>query len=145
AEAQSTSGIFSGTGEIATLAFQWALLAVADHGLRPGKAMWWVLGVLAFFMCGFWLFARIIGFEPKSEEAATPAPEGSTAPPVVWPVSILFLFDRLIPVYRIREEHYAITRFFRKATPAEIKAAPKDPGTPPFAMQYLGQKFFVCP
>jgi hypothetical protein len=137
-EAKSSTSMFSATGEIASIAFQWALLALADHGLRPGKAVWWVFVILVVFLGGFWLFAHIIGFEPKGQEA-------TEAPPVIWPINPLFLFDRLIPAYRIREEHYEIKRFFRKATLAEIKARQASPDAPPYLMYYFGRKFFVWP
>ena len=29
-----------------SLGFQWTLYALADHGIRPGKVVWWVIGVL---------------------------------------------------------------------------------------------------
>lgn len=65
--------------------------------------------------------------------------------PIIWPLSNLFLFDRLIPAYRIRDEHYKIGKTFRLATDAEIKAGPLAQGEPPYVMSYLGSKLFVWP
>jgi hypothetical protein len=69
------------------------------------------------------------------------SPGGAVALAVTW----LFLFDRLIPLYQIRDEHYSIKRVFRRATPSEKKAGPRAPGEPPYQAQYLGWKFFVWP
>ena len=61
-------------------------------------------------------------------------------------MGMLFLFDHLIPVYRIREQHYAIGKVYRWATPAETKTgSAKAPGEPPYSMVYLKHKFDVWP
>jgi hypothetical protein len=97
-----------------------------------------VAGTLIIFLLLFWFKLRIVGFEPKGEDDAQAAPV-----PRVWPISFLFLFDRLIPLYRIREQHYAIAKFYRRATDKEVKAAPREPGGPPYAMSYFGRKISV--
>jgi hypothetical protein len=135
------SEVFSGTGEILMLGFRWTLFLLADHGLRPAKVVWSVgIALLALF-CWFWLILGIVGFEPKSKDNQVPAGQS----PVLWPITFLFLFDRMIPAYKIREEHYAITKVYRKATEGEIKAGPRAPGEPPYPMYYLGNKYLVWP
>ena len=133
--------IFSGAGEIVTLAFQWTLLGLADHGLRPGKVVWSVGITLLLFLLWFWFILGIVGFEPRSKDK-----EAAIAhPPLLWPITLLLLFDRLIPAYKIRDEHYAIARVYRKATPDEIQAGPRAPGDPPYPMRYLGKTYSVWP
>jgi hypothetical protein len=127
---------FSRTAELATTGFQWMLYLLADHGLRPGKVLWSVIITLLVFSGFFWFLLGIIGFEPKTKDSP---------PGVVWPISFLFLFDRLIPAYKIREEHYAIGRVYRRATKAEIKAAASGAGAPPSPMRYLGMTFWAWP
>ena len=57
----------------------------------------------------------------------------------------MFLFHPLIPLYKIREEHYWIARYYRLATKAEISGARGKPGQPPYSMSYFGRTFLVCP
>lgn len=133
--------IFSGAGEIVTLAFQWTLLGLADHGLRPGKVVWSVGIALLLFLLWFWFILGIVGFEPRSKDKEAAVAQ----PPLLWPITLLLLFDRLIPAYRIRDEHYAIARVYRKATPDEIQAGPRAPGDPPYPMRYLGKTYSVWP
>jgi len=124
-----------------TLVFQWTLLGLADHGLRPGKVVWSVGITLLAFLFWFWVFLGIVGFEPRSKDKEAAAAH----PPLLWPITLLLLFDRLIPAYRIRDEHYAIAKVYRKATPDEIRAGPSAPGEPPYPMRYLRKTFFVWP
>ena len=138
---QAILGFFSAAGELVTIAFNWGLFALADHGLRPGKVVWWVLIALAAFAALFWFGLGVIGFEPKRKDGDVPV--GPT--PEIWPLSLLFLFDRLIPIYQIREEHYSINRFYRRATRNEVKTASVHRGGPPYPMPCFGLKFLVWP
>jgi hypothetical protein len=75
---------------------------------------------------------------PRRKDDAPPA-----AAPDVWPLGFLFLFDRLIPLYQIRDQHYSISKFYRRATRSELKTAPAgSTGTP---MVFLGRKVLVAP
>jgi hypothetical protein len=132
--------IFSNTGELLGLAFQWMLFLLADHGLRPAKVVWSVALTLWVFMIWFWLIMGIVGFEPKRDENEAAAGEA----PALWPISILFLFDRMIPLYRIRDEHYAIAKVYRRASPEDIDAKHGQPG-PPYPMHYFGRKYLLSP
>jgi hypothetical protein len=131
--------IFSNTGEVLGLAFQWMLFLLADHGLRPAKVVWSVALTLWVFMIWFWLIMGIVGFEPKRDES-----RATRDAPVLWPISILFLFDRMIPLYRIRDEHYAIAKVYRRAAPDEIDASRGQQG-PPYPMYYFGRKYLLLP
>jgi hypothetical protein len=126
--------IFSAVADLIGIVFQWMMWAIADHGLRPAKAVWWVLAVLLSFWIWFWFKLKIVGFEPKakgespqSAEKAKGAANRQVAAlpkaPEPWPISFLFLFDRLIPVYQIREEHYSIDKVYRRSSPGETAKA----------------------
>lgn len=142
----SAGAVFRGGTDILVLGYQWALWGLADHGFRPSKALLATVVVLIAFWLWFWFKLRIVGFEPKSEEESTqhPVQKQSVAGPDIWPVGPLFLFDRLIPVYRIRDEHYSIARYFRGARADEI-AEHRDLGKPPYRMTFLQKKYFVYP
>jgi hypothetical protein len=131
----------SAFGEWIMITFDWGLYLLADHGLRPAKVVWSVLIALAAFALLFWLRLGIVGFEPKRKEENQP----SETPPDVWPISFLFLFDRLIPLYQIREEHYAISKFYRRASRKEAKTTSGAFGGPPYPMSYFGAKVLVWP
>ena len=150
--------------------------AIADHGLRPAKAVWWVLAVLLVFWLWFWCKLKIVGFEPKGKDENPPSAdhqdEGAAdrqAPilpkaPEPWPITFLFLFDRLIPVYQIREEHYSIVKVYRRPSAAElarancamagepaqtnaddIQAVKPAVSPPPYPMTYMGMRTLVWP
>ena len=102
------------------IAFQWLMSLVADFGLRPTKAIWWVVSVMVLFWVWIWFRLGIVGFEPKkseetpaSETGAKPEQSTATAKPELWPIGPLFVFDHMIPAYHIREQHYAISRVYR--------------------------------
>jgi hypothetical protein len=59
-----------------------------------------------------------VAFDPK-HDGEKPLP--GERPP--WRIGFMFLFDRLIPIYKIREEHYAIARYYRRLKPKEFKVA----------------------
>ncbi len=124
--------------DLAMLAFNWGLYGLADYGLRPAKVVWSILITVLVFALWFWLRLRVVGFEPKRDDGAPPA-----AAPDVWPLGFLFLFDRLLPVYHIRDEHHAISKFYRPATRGELKAS--SASGPPIPMSVLGWKVSVIP
>jgi hypothetical protein len=104
------------------IGFQWGLWIVADHGYRPGKAVYGVLITLLIFWLIFWLRLNIIGFEPEQKADARSQLElnfaqGTFAAPKVLPIGILFLFDRLIPAFEIREENYSIGTVYGRVSP----------------------------
>jgi hypothetical protein len=146
AAAESARAVVRGSTDVLVLAYQWALWGLADHGFRPSKALPVTLLVLGAFWLWFWFKLRIVGFEPKSEDKSKEhlGQEQSAAVPDIWPIGPLFLFDRLIPVYKIRDEHYSIARYFRAAY-ADEKPARHHPGNPPYRMVFFRKSCFVCP
>jgi hypothetical protein len=124
--------------DLAMIAFNWGLYGLADYGLRPAKVIWSILITVGLFALLFWFYLRVVGFEPKRKDDAPPA-----AAPDIWPLGLLFLFDRLIPLYQIRDQHYSISQFYRRPTRRELKAAPAGGAQTP--MLFLGQKVLVAP
>ena len=132
APAQSTvRSVVSGTADLIATAFESLLWGVADHGYRPGKVVGPIITVLIVFWLWFWLRLKIVGFDPKPGEKAP------------WAIGFLFLFDRLIPNYQIRDEHYSIVRYYRRATRKE-READRDAKKLP-RLSYLGLTIPVCP
>ncbi|MCC3244914.1 hypothetical protein LG047_06200 [Methylocystis sp. WRRC1] len=77
---------------------QYALWWLADHGYRPERVIWFV--ALALLL--FWLFIQtVLGIVGYSVDGET----DPAAPRRIKPISFIFLFDKLVPAYRIREEH----------------------------------------
>lgn len=77
------------------------LWRLADHGYRPERIGWFVLGTLLIFMLmlfPFWL--GIVGYSVKSR------------PDKVKLIGLVFLFDRLLPAYRLREENYEVAHYY---------------------------------
>ncbi len=124
--------------DLVMLAFNWGFYGLADYGLRPAKVVWSILITVVVFALWFWLCLRVVGFEPKREDGAPP-----TATPDIWPLGFLFLFDRLLPVYHIRDEHHAISKFYRPAKRRELKTA--SASSAPRPMSVLGCKVLVVP
>jgi hypothetical protein len=135
----SPSSVASDFGEVISISFGWLLYGLADHGVRPGKVFWPLLIVMVVFFLLFWYALKIIGFEPKEKE------DKHAKPHAPWPLGPLFLFDRLIPLYKIREEHYAVARYFRKATSAEINEAEQGRPRQLRQMRYLWTTWWVSP
>jgi hypothetical protein len=144
AVAESAGAVVRSGTDIIVLAYQWVLWGLADHGFRPSKAVLATLLVLVAFWLWFWFKLGIVGFEPKSEEESKQqvVQEQSVASPDIWPIGPLFLFDRLIPVYRIRDEHYSIARYFRGARADDF---PANPAEPPYRMVFFRKNYFVYP
>ncbi len=92
------------------LAGAWVLGLIADHGFRPVKVLWSVLIILV----GFWLLFRfglgIVAFLPDRQTELRP-------------VGFTFVFDRLIPIYRLREENYQIARFYQRGIGSDERAS----------------------
>jgi hypothetical protein len=132
----------SASSEFATVGFRWILYVLADHGLRPGKVLWSVTLTLVLFAELFWFGLGVVGYESKSNDDRKP----TASRPIIWPViSFLFLFDRLIPLYEIRKEHYAITTVYRRASKKEIQERQASEAAPPYAMSFYGQTLYVWP
>ena len=100
ASGTGSSDFFQYVGDVVTVIFGSLLAILADHGYRPEKVGWFVAAVLVLSLIYFWAWLRIVAFMPAKRN-------------VVRPIGLLFLFDRVLPAYRICEEHYQIKSFYR--------------------------------
>ena len=81
-------------------ALQLLLALLAEHGYKPQRIGWYVLGTVV----GFWILFRygfkILGYSTEGDAEN------------IRPLGFIFLFDRLLPAYKIREENYKLERFY---------------------------------
>jgi hypothetical protein len=103
------------------LGFRWVLWKVADHGYRPQQVLWVLVLVVVGACAYFWMLLRVIGFRSKGNAR-------------IKPVGLLFVFDRLIPAYKIADDNYAIDVFYRHA-PARRRSR--------LSVRYLGRDWPV--
>jgi hypothetical protein len=109
--------------DFVSVVFGAILWLIADNGYHPEKVGWFVVISIGVFFAYFWSALRTIGLLPKEKT-------------IILPIGIVFLFDRLLPAYQIREDHYNIAKFF--------KFVPKTGG--PYdikTMRYFGRDFSV--
>jgi hypothetical protein len=85
--------------DVLAIGFGIILWAVAQHGYRPEQAGFFVIGALMCAAIYLWLWIRVVGFMPANKDT-------------VRPIGAMFLFDRLLPAYLMREEHSAIESFY---------------------------------
>jgi hypothetical protein len=114
--------------EFASVALGAVLWLIADNGYHPEKVGWFVVLSIVAFGIYFWLGLKVVGLLPKGKH-------------IILPVGIVFLFDRLLPAYQIREDHYNVASFF-KLVPRNMK---KHLGGELKTMRYLGRDFRVVP
>jgi hypothetical protein len=88
--------------ELMAVLFGLFLWLLADYGYRPQKVGWFVAATLVAAAGYFWLRLRVVGFMPVNTTA-------------VRPIGMAFLFDRLLPAYNIREEHYKVESYYKLA------------------------------
>lgn len=143
------------------IAFQWGLRIVADHGYRPGKVVYFVLITLLVFWLIFWFWLKIVAFGPEDKKdtgqhvsSTDHAQEDTTLKeptitPRLLPIGFLFLFDRLIPAFQIREENYSIgtvygrrSRFFKFWSKQKPLLAGE---SPTYDLKYLSMSHIVVP
>jgi len=83
------------------LAATWSLGWIADFGYRPVRVIWSVIGIIILFWLIFWAGLGIVAFKPEKKNT-------------VRIIGFTFLFDRLIPVYKIREDNYDISTYYKR-------------------------------
>jgi hypothetical protein len=115
-------GLFEGILETLAVSWRYLLYLIADHGYKPGQVIWVLLLILLGYFAWFWSYLHVVGFEAKSKNN-------------IRPIGFLFLFDRLIPAYKIREDHYEIVTFYRRATRQDEQTDPE----PTRIMRYMGR------
>jgi hypothetical protein len=90
---------------------QLLLWHLAAHGFRPERVVWFALGILL----AYWLavqLAGVVGFSVVDEARAG-------EPPRIQPIGLIFLFDKLIPGYKLREDHSKPLQFYVLARPKQ--------------------------
>jgi hypothetical protein len=102
------------------------LWLIADNGYHPEKVGWFVALSIAAFGTYFWIALKAVGLLPKEKH-------------IILPIGIVFLFDRLLPAYQIREDHYNVAAFFKRVPRKSAISAKGDLKT----MRYLGRDFLV--
>jgi hypothetical protein len=118
------------------------LSLIADNGYHPEKVGWFVILSIVGFGVYFWLGLKAVGLMPKDKH-------------IILPIGAVFLFDRLLPAYQIREDHYNVAYFFKRVPKKPAKPA-GDSLVPPvdgsvtmedglMEMRYLGRVFQVVP
>jgi hypothetical protein len=86
----------------------WALGLIADHGFRPIKVLFPVLVILVGFWALFRFVFGVVAFLPDKQTELRP-------------IGFTFVFDRLIPIYRLRDENYQIARFYQRGSGPDEK------------------------
>ncbi len=112
--------------DAASVVFGGVLWLIADNGYHPEKVTWFVVLSIAAFGAYFWLVLKTIGLLPKDKH-------------IILPIGIIFLFDRLLPAYQIREDHYNVGSFFKRVPKKAARSAKGDLRM----MRYLGRDFLV--
>jgi hypothetical protein len=88
------------------------LWLIADNGYHPQKVGYFVVLSIVLFGVYFWFILRAVGLLPKEKH-------------IILPFGIVFLFDRLLPAYQIREDHYNVAEYYVRAPKAVTEAATK--------------------
>jgi hypothetical protein len=99
--------------ELVAIAFGILLGFIADYGYRPEKVVWFVIGAVSLSLVFFWWWLGVVGFKPKGKN-------------IIRAAGVIFLFDRLIPLYNIRKDDYEIDSFYKRALGREaLQSAPE--------------------
>jgi len=77
----------------------------------------------------FWLWLRAVALKPEKKEA-------------LLPMGIVFMFDRLLPAYQIRADHYDVDQFYKRVPKAKQAEVPPDQRR---EINYFGLKLVVIP
>jgi hypothetical protein len=96
--------------------------------------IWIVILIIAVSCAAFWWVLGIVAFSPPDSNE-------------VYPIGPIFLFDRLLPLYKLRDEHSRIGKFYRKGAGGgaqtvrhlgkEVQCAEATPGWTRAATVYL--------
>lgn len=90
---------------------QFSLWHLAAHGFRPERVVWFALGILLVYWLAIQL-AGVVGFSVAEEQSPG-------EPPRIQPIGLIFLFDKLIPAYKLREDHSKPLQFYVLADPKQ--------------------------
>jgi hypothetical protein len=89
------------------------LWLIADNGYHPEKVGYFVAVSIVAFGIYFWFVLRAVGLMPKEKQS-------------ILPLGIVFLFDRLLPAYQIREDHYNVAKYYMRVPKKALKHATGD-------------------
>ena len=84
---------------------QFSLWKLADHGYRPERVVWFVFGTLLFYWVTVQLLFGVVGFSVTQDTHSGTLPR-------IHPISLIFLFDKLLPAYNLREKHSKQLQFY---------------------------------
>ncbi|MBI1980476.1 MAG: hypothetical protein HYS63_02720 [Methylocystis sp.] len=90
---------------------QFSLWHLAAHGFRPERVVWFALGILLVYWLAIQL-AGVVGFSVVDER-------GPGELPRIQPIGLIFLFDKLIPAYKLREDHSKPLQYYVLADPKQ--------------------------
>jgi hypothetical protein len=100
AKIDGLSSAFNFISDVAAVFVGGIVWLAADHGYRPGKVFWilaaTLLGAAAYFR--YWL--KVVAFAPANKNT-------------IRRIGLLFLFDQLLPAYRINEDNYNVQSFYK--------------------------------
>jgi hypothetical protein len=113
---------------------RWLLGKFVDYGFRPAQVIWVVALIVLVSWVLFWWPIKIIAFSP---------PDSDT----IFPIGPIFVFDRLLPLYKLRDENSKIGTFYTRGSGAgaktvhrfrtDVKCVPATPGWARVARGYL--------
>lgn len=81
---------------------------LADHGYRPERTVWFVIGTVVLYWIIVKYLLGIIGFSVIDDAT-------DLTSRVVRPLNMIFLFDKLIPAYQLRADHSKPMLFYVRA------------------------------
>ena len=89
------------------------LWLLVDHGYRPAHIFFWVFFTIAAYLVIYHGFIRVVGFSVAGELAKSDA---STWVPKqkIHTIGILFLFDHLLPAYKLRNIDYNVLDYYER-------------------------------
>jgi hypothetical protein len=112
--------------DAAAVVFGTILWILAGHGYRPQQVGWLVLLTLILALAYLRLWARVVAFMPADQNTIRgtqlPIDENQGTMPSTAhtstsrPIGIVFLFDRMLPAYKIREENYNVGTYYKRAS-----------------------------
>jgi hypothetical protein len=116
--------------DAAAVLFGTMLGILAGHGYRPQQVGWLVIAVLAVALVYFRFWARVVAFMPADRNTSGQLLVGETQGVVnampanaIRPIGFVFLFDRMLPALRIREENYDVRTYYKRADKANDPAS----------------------
>lgn len=119
--------------DFAQFLFKATLWALADHGYRPGKVLWYVTGTLLLAWIFFLWPLKIVAYTSKagSETERRSANDGDlfANPEKLRPIGFSFLLDRLLPAYQISGTHYNINKLYRRIPKTKLTDLSINPRT----------------